>query len=85
MAGTFEDGLQICTLCGKVLTDYTGGGFMSDRPNAVLAGWREGPVYVTGVNPVQTTILKPLENYGGDDPYKRIIVGCTENLKNNSD
>lgn len=74
-AGSFEQGLQVCIYCGKVITDYTGHWVSSD--GAGLTGYQEGPVWITGVNPVETTSEMPLENYGDDDPYKRIIKKCT--------
>ncbi len=73
-AGTFEAGLQICILCGEVLCDYTGH-WVSTDGKAPL-GWPEGKIYMTGFNPVTTTTVKPLENYGGDDPFIRKIVPC---------
>lgn len=73
-AGVFEEGLQVCIYCGKVICDYTGH-WVSDSGEQIQ-GWPEGPVYMTGINPVQTMVDKPLENYGGDDPYKRKIVKC---------
>lgn len=74
-AGTFEDGLQVCIHCGKVICDYTGH-WMTDSPNKTLNGFPEGPIYVTGTNPIQWTIVKPEENYGGDDPYCRKVIKC---------
>lgn len=75
-AGVFEDGLQICIHCGKVICDYTGSWLSSD--GYVPRGFPEGEIYVTGKNPVQWTAVKPLENYGGDDPYKRTIIKCVQ-------
>lgn len=76
LAGAFEDGLQVCVLCCKVITDYTGEWATSDGSKP--QGFPEGPIYQCGTNPVQTMALKPLENYGEKDPYKRIIKKCTE-------
>jgi hypothetical protein len=75
-AGVFEDGLQVCILCGKVICDYTGS-WLSEH-GGTIKGFPEGTIYVTGKNPVQWTILKPLRNYGGDDPYIRKIVKCVQ-------
>lgn len=76
LAGAFEEGLQICTLCGKVITDYTGSWASTDGKTP--RGFPEGPVWLTGTNPVQTMAIKPEENYGGPDPYKRVIRKCTD-------
>lgn len=73
-AGVFEDGLQICVLCGIVLVDYTDD-WLSTRPGP-LHGWPEGPLYRTGVNPVVTMIEPPLENFGRHDPYTRVVKKC---------
>jgi len=75
-AGAFEDGLQICIHCGTVICDYTGEWLSSN--GTVVQGFPEGEIYVTGTNPVQWTSIKPLENYGGDDPYIRKIVKCIQ-------
>jgi hypothetical protein len=75
-AGSFEDGIQICTLCAKVICNYAVGEWVSNTGEAPH-GFPEGPIYVTGTNPVQWTTVKPLENYGGDDPYTRKIVKCS--------
>lgn len=74
-AGSFEDGIQICIHCGHIITDYSGGNWASTDGNPPR-GFQEGPIYITGKNPIETTTIKPLENYGGDDPYKRTIVKC---------
>lgn len=75
-AGSFEQGLQVCIYCGKVITDYTG--HWVTPGGGKLTGFQEGPIWTTGVNPIETTSERPLENYGGDDPYKRIIRKCTD-------
>jgi len=75
-AGSFEDGLQICVLCGKVIADYTGH-WVNDNPYPQIKGWPEGPIFITGTNPVTTTTERPLVNYGGNDPYTRKVIKCT--------
>lgn len=74
-AGTFEDGLQICVHCGKIICDYTGHWVSADGGSGPM-GFPEGAIWVTGTNPIQWTIAEPMENYGGDDPYIRKIVNC---------
>lgn len=73
-AGDFEDGLQICILCGKVITDYTGSWVSSD--NSSIRGFAQGKVWQTGTNPVQTMGVEPLRNYGDGDPFIRKIIKC---------
>ncbi len=73
-AGGFEDGLQICIHCGAVICDYTGHVLSADGSSP--KGFPVGKIYVTGTNPVEWTIIEPLPNYGGDDPYTRTIVKC---------
>lgn len=43
IAGSFEDGLQVCRLCGKVLADYTGSWATTD-PTGRPASWPEGEI-----------------------------------------
>ena len=70
-AGEYEDGLQICVLCGEILTDYTGVWMTSDgRPPQ---GFPEGKIYKAGN---ETTSIKPEEYYGPDDPYIRTVIKC---------
>ncbi len=73
-AGEFVDGLQVCILCGKVITDYTGD-WVSDKPLSPLLGFPVGKVWIHGST---TTTDRPLDNYGGGDPYKRVIKLCTD-------
>lgn len=75
-AGEFEDGLQVCRLCGAILCDYTGEWVSTNRNK--LKGWPKGKIYVTGINPIQTSIYKPKENYGTEDPFYRCIIKCTD-------
>lgn len=82
LAGTFEDGLQVCILCGHILCDYTGHWVSdSNATNATIKGWPEGKIYTTGINSSTTTIIEPLENYGPEDPYTRKIVKCVPDIK----
>lgn len=73
-AGSFEDGLQICILCGQIISDYTG--HWASNDGSPIKGFPEGKIYITGTNPVQTTTIKPLKNFGNGDPYMRKIVKC---------
>lgn len=75
-AGTFEDGLQVCTKCGTVLCDYTGNWASSD--GKAPGGFPEGPLWVTGTNPIQFIDVKPEKKYGNFDPCERTIVQCNE-------
>jgi hypothetical protein len=79
LAGAFEDGVQICINCATVLTDYSSGNWASSDGSAPR-GFPEGPLYVTGTNPVTYMVTKPEKNYGGDDPYERVIKKCTDDL-----
>lgn len=77
LAGAYESGLQICIRCGAVLTDHSGTVMTCD--NSVLRGWPEGALlYITGSNPVQTTVVMPLANYGDGDPFNRKIIQCIQ-------
>ncbi len=76
VAGTFEQGLQVCILCGHVICDYTGHWMSND--GSEIKGYPEGKIYITGTNPIQTTTIKPLENYGLEDPYIRKIKKCVD-------
>ena len=76
LAGDFEDGLQVCRLCGHVICDYTGSWATDD--GSTPQGFQSGPIYITGNFPVETTSLKPLPNYANEDPYIRKIVKCDQ-------
>jgi hypothetical protein len=76
-AGDFEDMIQVCIYCGKVITDYSGGGWVSSDDSA-LKGYASGSVWMTGTNPVTTQAYKPEKNYGPDDPFTRKIIKCTD-------
>ncbi len=75
-AGEFVDGLQVCAMCGAVITDYTGNWVSSDgvKPK----GFPHGPIYTTGINPVQWTTVMPEESFGINDPFVRTIKSCLE-------
>lgn len=71
-AGDFEDGLQVCVLCGEVICDYTGHWMSSD--NSPIRGFASGTVYKYKN---ETTTINPEEGfYGVSDPYKRIVKKC---------
>lgn len=76
-AGSFEDGLQVCTLCGQVICDYSSGNWMSND-NSKITGYREGLIFITGTNPVTTSIERPKKSYGPEDPYIRIVIKCDQ-------
>lgn len=72
-AGVYEDGLQICTLCGAVLIDFVDVDCYGDE----ISGLPEGVVYVANFKKtMHTQIDKPLRSYGDDDPYVRKVVKC---------
>lgn len=77
-AGEFENGLQICIFCGEKICDYTEANYMSSDGPFIPKGWAPGKIWRTGINPVQTTTFKPKTNNGGDDPYFRKIIKCTD-------
>jgi hypothetical protein len=77
-AGTYEDGVQICVHCGMILCNYTTGHWKS-MDGTAPKGFREGPVYITGKNPIQYLVEMPRESYGEDDPYIRKIQKCVPN------
>jgi hypothetical protein len=73
-AGDFEDKIQVCVHCGKVLADYTGSWYSDD--GSIPKGWPPGEVISQNGN--LTMVGVPLENFGGEDPYKRIVKYCTD-------
>lgn len=74
-AGVFEEGIQICVLCGEVICDYSGNNWAS-LDGTKPPGWPEGPLYMQGKNPTMITSTRPEINYGEDDPYTRIVKPC---------
>lgn len=51
LAGAFEDGVQHCVMCGKVLCDYRNAMIPDGQPTP--KGWPKGEVYQLG-NMTQT-------------------------------
>lgn len=79
-AGSFEDMVQICVLCGLVICDYTGAWASSD--GSAPCGWTPGPLFIGGKNPTVFLTSKPTLNYGSlnneEDMYYRKTQPCVE-------
>jgi len=54
IVGELIGGIQTCVICGAVITDYRGTMVPDGTPP--LRGFPAGPVYIRGVNPIETTI-----------------------------
>jgi len=74
-AGTFENGIQVCIFCGHVLCNYDKNwkSVVGDHVNSIP----EGKVYICTHNNSTTLItIRPDENYGPRDQYRRKVVKC---------
>ena len=55
------EGVQVCTRCGEVITDYRGAMVLDGTPP--LRGWKAGPVWTTGTNPKTWMAADPRPEY----------------------
>lgn len=89
LAGEFEEGMQLCRLCGEVLCDYTGSWASIDGTGPV--SFPTGFLYVSGKNPTTYCIEEPKneEEFEGDlsedgeqIKYINKVIGCDNKYTN---